>query len=190
MQVARKQFTVDDYYQMSESGILAPDERVELIEGEVTSMSPVGPQHAACVDRLNSLLNRHFGPQKIVRVQSPVRLSSYSEPEPDVAVLRPRKDFYAGAHPAPADTLLVIEVADTSIGYDRQIKVPLYARAGIPEVWLVDMAEQNIEVYWEPSGGEYRHKKELTRGGLVSSTTIPDLAVEVGDILGLEDASE
>src|SRR5689334_7852246 len=121
--VAQHRFTVDDYTRMADAGILSEDDRVELIEGAVVEMSPFRRLHAACVDRLNAWLNRLLGASAIVRVQSPIRLSDYSEPQPDIALLRPRADFYASGHPGPRDVLLVIEVADTSLDYDRGVKL-------------------------------------------------------------------
>jgi Uma2 family endonuclease len=131
VQIDRRVFSVDDYYRMVEVGLLKEDERVELIEGEVIRMSPIGSRHAACVARLTKLFSRLAGDGAIVWVQNPVRLNDFSEPQPDVALLKPRADFYAGAHPAAADVLLIVEVSDTTIGYDRQVKVPLYARGGM-----------------------------------------------------------
>src|ERR671938_544657 len=139
VQVAKRCFSVDEYYRMGEAGILTEDDRVELIEGEIIEMSPIGSRHAACVNRLNTLLGRHLRQTAIVSVQNPIRLDAYSEPEPDVALLRPRADYYESGHPTPADALLIVEVADTSADYDRIIKLPLYAKAGIPEAWLVDL---------------------------------------------------
>lgn len=132
-------FTVDDYNRMAETGILKEDARVELIEGEIKMMSPIGSRHASTVDRSDRALKRLLGDSYIVRVQGPILLDDYSEPQLDLAVLHFRDDFYAGGHPTPADVLLVIEVADSTLQEDRKVKMPLYARAGIPEAWLVDL---------------------------------------------------
>ena len=137
----QRAFSVTEYHQMTEAGILTEDDRIELIEGRVILISPIGSRHAACVKRLNALLSQRVGAAALVSVQDTIRLDDYSEPEPDIALLHPRDDFYAHAHPTPADLLLVIEVADTPEGYDREEKVPLYARAAIPEVWLVSLAK-------------------------------------------------
>ncbi len=181
--IAKRWFNVEDYYRMVAAGILAEDDRVELIEGEIVEMSPIGSRHSACIDRVNKLFNR-LGDQFIVRVQSPIRLSDFSEPQPDVSLLRPRKDFYARVHPSPADVLLLIEVADTSVEYDRKVKVPLYARAGIPEVWLIDLPQDKIEIYAQPNGGLYQKFQQLKPGESFVSQTLPDLQFDVDALLG------
>jgi Uma2 family endonuclease len=135
VQPTRYRFTRADYYRMAEAGILGEGDRVELIEGEIYRMSPIGPMHAGGVDRLNRLFSRTFGDAVIVRVQNPVVLDDYSEPEPDLTLLRPRADFYTGEHPNPEDILLAVEVADSSADWDRRVKAPLYVRSGIPELW-------------------------------------------------------
>jgi Uma2 family endonuclease len=131
--------SVGDYYRMAEAGILAPDARVELIEGEVLDMAPIGTRRNGCVNFLSNTLVAALHERAIVQTQGPIRLDEYSEPQPDLALLRPRPDFYGSAHPTPADVLLVSEVADTTLAFDRDVKVPIYARFGIPEVWLVDI---------------------------------------------------
>jgi Uma2 family endonuclease len=135
----KHRLTRDEYYRMAETGILAPDARVELVEGEIIDMAPIGSPHAARVSRLAKIFTLALAERAIVNVQNPLVLNEYSEPEPDITVLRYREDFYAGGHPRPEDVLLVIEVADTSLQYDRDVKLPLYAAHGIPEYWLVDL---------------------------------------------------
>lgn len=180
----RHYFAAAEYYRMADAGILKPDDRVELIEGEIIETSPIGKRHASCVDRVvNTVLGRLAG-RAIVRVQNPVRLSEFSEPQPDVALLRPREDFYAAGHPGPDDVLLVVEVADTSAPYDRGAKVPLYARSGIPEVWLVDLTEDRIEIYANPSGGGYGDVRPAARGESVSSNAVAGLTSDAEEILG------
>src|SRR5207247_3212709 len=147
MPLAHRRFTVDEYYRMAETGILAEDDRVELLDGEIVEMSPIGPRHAATVTRLDHLFNRLVGDRAIVRAQNPVRLDGYSEPEPDIALVTPRADFYRAEHPTPRDILLIVEVADTSLRYDRHTKLPGYARAGVPEAWLVDLTADRVERY-------------------------------------------
>ncbi len=181
---ARRLFTIEEYYRMAEVGILSEDDRVELIEGEVIEVTPIGGRHAACVDRLNRLLNRRIGDAAIVRVQNPVRLSKYSEPEPDVALLRPREDFYAQGHPTPEDVLLIIEVSETSLDYDRNVKMPLYARAGVPEVWLVDLSGEEIRVYSRPANSSYERVERIGRGGAVTSRTLSGLELRADEVLG------
>lgn len=183
-QVARRAFTVDEYHRMIAADILSKDDHVELIDGEIVQMSPIGSRHASCVDRLNALFARKVGRRAIVRVQGPIILGRRSEPQPDVVVLRPRADFYAGGNPGPRDVLLVIEVTDTSGAYDREIKLPLYARAGIPEAWIVDVRREAVEVYRGPALRAYRTRLDLTRGRRLSPIAFPRLAVKVGDILG------
>jgi len=182
-QFAKRWFSVDDYYRMVQAGILTADDQVELIEGGVIEMSPIGSRHAACVNRLNSLLSRLVGRKLIVSVQNPIRIDEFSEPQPDVALLRPREDFYAGSHPAASDVLLVIEVADTSVEYDRRKKLPLYARAGIPEVWLADLPEARFEIHTQPRGGEYQSTTIVRRGESIDSRTVAGLSVSVSEIL-------
>ncbi len=181
---ARRLFTVDEYHRMAESGILDEDDRVELIEGEIIKMSPTGSRHAACVGRLNRLLNRQLGDRAIVRVQDPILLSDLTEPEPDLALLRPREDFYSSGHPRPEDVLLVIEVAETSLNIDRNAKMPLYALSGIPEAWVVDLLGEKIVTYSRPGSGTYRETRNVGRDGSVSSEDLPGLTVAVEEVLG------
>jgi Uma2 family endonuclease len=183
-QLAKYWITADEFEQMGRAGIFHPDARLELLEGEIYQMSPIGVPHAACVDFLSRFFNRHFGDRMIVRGQNPIRLSDLSEPQPDIALLRWRDDFYRHAHPTPADVLLVIEVADTSVESDRSYKVPLYARAGISEAWLVNLPEESIELFAEPADGAYQISKVFSRGEEVQSHGVADLRVPVADVLG------
>lgn len=182
-QLAKHWITADEYERMGEAGIFPPDARLELIEGEIYKMSPIGSPHAACVDFLNKLLNRLFD-ALIVRTQSSIRLSDFSEPQPDISLLRWRDDFYRRSHPRPADVLLVIEVADTTLATDREVKVPLYAAAGIPETWIVNLPEERIEVYAEPAAGSYQFVRHYQRGEDAQSHTVPGLIVSVAEVLG------
>jgi Uma2 family endonuclease len=153
LKVRRHRFSVDDYHAMVEAGVLKEDERVELIEGEVVAMSPIGKLHASCVNRLMALLFRRIGEQATISVQNPVQASSFSEPQPDVALLKYREDFYAARHPRPKDILLVIEVADSTLDYDREVKMPLYARSKIAQSLLVNLSSDVVEVYSKPVEG-------------------------------------
>ena len=180
----RRRFTVHDYYAMADAGILGEDDRVELIEGEILEMASIGSQHAACVDRLTRFLVPGAGDRAVVRVQNPVRLSDLTEPQPDLALLRPRDDFYATAHPGPADTLLIVEVSHSTLGYDRGIKLPLYAAAGIPEVWIVNGDDGVIEVYREPSGGYYGSERRLHPGDVLTPLALPSVQIPVERVLG------
>lgn len=181
---ATRRFNVHEYYQMAAAGILMEDDRVELIEGEIVEMAPIGSRHAACVDRLTRLFSSQVGDAAIVHVQNPVRLDDHSEPEPDLALLKPRTDFYASAHPAPEDVLLLVEVADTSVGYDRSVKVPLYARAAIPVFWLVDLEREQVDVMQESTSDGYRTVQTYRRGERLQLQDIPQLDISVDDVLG------
>ncbi len=181
--LTRRRFTVDEYYRMAEVGIFSEDDRVELIEGEIVEMVPIGDRHAAHVDKLNWIFSRRAGDQAIVRVQNPLRLGTYSEPVPDLALLRPRADFYASGHPGSQDALLVVEVAETSVEYDRAVKIPLYARRGVPEVWLVDLRERVVEVYRDPAPEGYREVHIARGGDRLNSSALPDVALSADDIL-------
>jgi Uma2 family endonuclease len=177
-------FTAEEFERMGEAGILRQDARLELIEGEIFEMSPVGSVHAACVKFLSSLLHRRFGDAFIVGVQDPIRLNDFSEPQPDVTLLRWRDDYYRERHPAPADVLLVIEVADSTVVKDKTIKIPLYARAGIAEAWLVSIPEERVEIYSDPAGGTYQRAEVFGRGEEARSHTVEGLTVNVGELLG------
>lgn len=182
-QAPRRTFDVHEYHRMSEAGILTEDDRIELIEGELTEMSPIGSRHAACVMRLTKLLERAVGERYIINIQNPVRLDDLSEPEPDVAVLRYREDFYAESHPAPQDALLLIEISDTSLDYDRTVKLPLYAKHEIPEVWIVDLqSSRSIEVYTNPDGDRYTALTTKRVGESVKSGV--GFCAAVGEIVG------
>jgi len=184
LQVLRRRFTVEQYHRMAEAGIFADGDRVELIEGEIIEMTPIGSRHAAWVDRLNDLLTSAIERRAIVRVQSPIWLGSHSEPQSDLAVLRRRADFYLDAHPQPGDVHLVIEVADTSADFDRTVKIPLYGRMGIPEAWLVEIARMSIEIVRTPSPSGYRESRQAGRGDRLTLETLPQLGLSVDDILG------
>lgn len=183
-ELAKRWITADEYERMGEAGIFPQDARLELIGGEIFDMSPIGSAHAACVKFLSGLLNRLFGGTLIVSVQDPIRLDDFSEPQPDVALLRWREDFYRGAHPTPENVLLVVEVADTTVETDRRIKLPLYARAGIAEAWLVNIHEARVEVYSNPSGDTYLRPEVFARGADARSHTVGGLAVNVEALFG------
>ena len=184
VEIAKRLFNVQEYERMVETGILSEDDRVELIGGEILEMSPIGSRHAACVKRLNKLLAARVGASAILSVQDPVVLDDLSEPEPDVVLLRPSPDFYEQGHPRPSDVLLLIEVSDTTLKFDRQIKMPLYARAGIEELWVVNLQDDEVEVYAQPSGGAYQLFRRVGRGETVNSENVPGLALEVDAVLG------
>jgi Uma2 family endonuclease len=183
-EIAKYSFTAEEFERMGEAGILREDVRLELIEGEIFEMSPIGSLHAACVDALALLLIEIVRRRFIIRVQSPVQLNDFSEPQPDITLLRWRDDFYRGALPKPEDVLLVIEVADSTVVTDRSVKVPLYARAGIAEAWLVNIPEERIEIYSDPAGDAYQRAEVFERGAEARSHTVEGLAVNVAELLG------
>ena len=183
VQLLKRLFTVAEYHRMAEAGILGEDDRVELIEGEIVKMAPIGIRHAACVRRLNRVFSGRVGERAIVDVQNPVRLGGHSEPQPDVVLLRPRADLYGVSHPGPEDVLLIVEVAETSAEDDRAVKVPLYARSGIPEVWLVDLAEGQIEVFRHPSPQGYQEVRTVRRGEALAPLTLPEIGLAVDAVL-------
>lgn len=180
--VSKRTFNVREYYRMAEAGILTEDDRVELIKGEIIAMSPIGSKHAGCVNRLNTLLSNHLKKNAVVSVQNPIHLDDYSEPQPDLAILKPRNDFYAQSHPQPADVLVVIEVADTTLTYDREVKLPLYAKVEIPEVWIVNLEENIVEVYTEPANEKFQHMQLLTVGEKLISFSVKKLAINLEEI--------
>lgn len=179
----RRRFTVEDYHRMAQVGIFTEDDRVELLEGDIVMMTPIGSRHASCVARLTHLFTSALGQRAIVWVQNPLRLRADSEPQPDLALLRPRADFYATAHPGPEDVWLVVEVAETSADDDRAVKVPLYARSGIPAVWLVDLSSDRVEVYTGPTPEGYRTVQTVDRGHALALDAFPELTIPVDPLL-------
>jgi Uma2 family endonuclease len=169
---------------MADAGLFPIGTRTELIDGEVIEMCPIGNRHAGCVNRLGMLLTRRAGDAAVVAIQNPVRLNDFSEPQPDIALLKPRDDFYSNAHPTPADVLLIIEVADTSVDFDRRIKLPLYARAGIHETWVMVLPKGIIEVHSQPVNGKYQKVQRLKRGRRLVSPTVAGLSFNVDELLG------
>jgi Uma2 family endonuclease len=182
--VIKRLFTVRDFHRMVDAGILAEHDRVELIRGEVITMSPIGPPHSAIVDRITRAMVRAAGDEAIVRVQSNVELSEYNEPEPDIVLMRPRDDFYYSALPAPADIFLIVEVSDSSIRYDRGLKAELYAETGVPEYWVVDVKNRQVFAYSDPQGQEYRAVREFSSGDVVSPRLLPNCSVSVASMVG------
>jgi Uma2 family endonuclease len=182
-EASHRLFTVDEYEQMAAAGILGEDDRLELIGGEIIEMSPISVPHAVCVKKLNRLFSWHLGDRVIVGVQDPIRLDNRSEPQPEVVLLRPRADFYAQGHPEPEDIILVIEVAETSIQFDRQVKIPLYSQVGIEETWLVDLRRKSIEVYRGPAANGYTKTMRLRPDDTISPLAFPELVLKVSDVL-------
>jgi Uma2 family endonuclease len=184
MEIIKRRFTADDYQRMGQTGILSEDDRVELIDGEVVAMSPIGPRHSATIDRMNRSLVMIAGARAIVRVQSSVRLNRYNEPEPDIVLLRPQADFYESRMAGPADILLIIEVAESSIDYDREMKATLYAASSVPEYWLVDLNVNRLSCYSDPSGTTYRMLRHPDRGESVAPALLPECPIPVDVLLG------
>ena len=181
----RRRFTVGEYHVMGEVGILSDESRTELITGDIIVSEPVGSYHAGTVNRLTRLWTRVLGERAVVHVQNPVELADEdTEVQPDLALLRPRTDLYAAAHPVATDVLLLIEVADTSLARDRRVKIPLYARAGVREVWLMDLTSARLEVYRDPTAAGYSHVLALGRGESIAPEAFPDLTVAIADLLG------
>jgi Uma2 family endonuclease len=169
---------------MAEAGILGEDDRIELIEGEIIEMSPIGSHHYGEVNRLNELFMHAFSDRAVVHIQNPIRLSEYTEPQPDVTLLQRRSDFYATHAPTPEDIFLVVEIADTSLAYDRQVKMRLYARSGVAEYWVIDLKAETVSVYREPGPDGYGMTQVVRRGEQIAPAAFPDRPVTVDAILG------
>lgn len=177
-------FTVDEYQTMAEAGVFVEGPRVELIEGEIIEMEPIGLLHASIVDRLNALFTRVVGDEAIVRVQSSIVLGIASQPEPDVALLRARHDWYAKAHPDEVDVFLVVEVSDTTVAFDRRVKVPLYAQLGVRECWIVDVSGGVVDVHRLPGLGSYGQVARYVVGQQISPEALPHVTLDVAEIFG------
>lgn len=182
--VVRRPLTVAEYHRMGEAGILGPDDRVELIEGELVAMAPIGSDHAGTSNGLTRALVRLVGDRGVVAVGNPVQLDDHSEPQPDFSVLRPRPDDYRRATPRPADVLLIVEVSNSSLRYDRAVKLPLYARHGIAELWVVNLAAREVEVYRSPIGEGYESLARVGRDGVLEPELLPGAAIPVAALLG------
>jgi Uma2 family endonuclease len=178
----KHRLSVADYHRMGEAGILGPNMRCELIEGEIIDMSPIGSRHAGVVRMLSERLTHATKTQAVVSTQAPVILSDLSEPEPDIALLKPRSDFYKKEHPHPKDVLLIIEVADASLRYDRDTKIPLYARSGITEVWLVDLQAKKLEVFQELAGDRYTNIQTHEAQKPLAPHALREAAITISDL--------
>jgi len=180
--ISRRLFTVHDYHRMVAAGILSEDDRVELIRGEVLTMSPIGPPHNGAVLRASNGLFPIVGSRAIVGVQGAVCLDDWDEPQPDIFLLRPREDFYTTRHAGPSDILLIIEIADSSLDYDRTVKVSLYAETGVPEYWVADITNDRVWTYSETRDKAYHSVRQFHRGESIAPRLLPDCRVPV-DIL-------
>ena len=179
----KHRFSVKEYYRMAETGVLRPDARVELLNGEIIDMSPIGPFHGGVVGRLTRVFNKLSKNRWLVWPQNPLHLDDHSEPEPDVMLLKPGPDDYTSRHPQPDDVFLLIEVSDTTLDYDHAEKLPAYGRAGVAEVWIVNLNETMIEVYREPHFTGYGGKTILRAGDTITPLAFPDAAVDVAELL-------
>lgn len=179
----RHRLSVDDFHRMAEAGILGPDDRVELIEGELIDMAPLGALHGGVTVKLGTLLQRRVGDAALVSIQGPLKLGPASQLNPDAMLLRPRANFYVDRLPEPADVLLLIEVSDTTLAYDRERKVPLYARHGVAEVWLIDLESNAVEVYRMPGPDGYGAVSRHGPGETIAPAAFPGIALAVADLL-------
>ena len=179
----RRKFTVAEYYRMGEVGILHHTERVELIDGVIIVMSPIGSPHFSGVNRLNRVFAEQARGRYIVSVQNPVHLDDYGEPQPDLALLRPREDEYFNSHPGPGDTLLAVEVSDSTLAFDLRVKSQRYAAAGIPEMWVMNLPGDCLERLDEPGPEGYGRRTTFRRGDKISPAALPDLELAVEDLL-------
>jgi Uma2 family endonuclease len=177
----RHRWTVAEYHRMAEVGLLNEDSRVELIDGEIIEMAPIGSAHGGNVNRFIRLFSKVVGDKAIVAAQNPVVLSGYAEPQPDISILRWRADDYEQSNPHPEDVLLLIEVSDSTLRYDRDVKIPLYAKNGVPEVWLLDIQNRQLEIYREPINGQYR-QRDCRRTGQIAPILCPDAVIDLAEL--------
>jgi Uma2 family endonuclease len=182
MQVITRKFNVNEYNKMAETGILTPEDRVELIRGEIIAMSPIGRKHAAAVNRLTNFFPPLLGDKVIISVQNSIRLDNYSEPQPDIVLLKPRSDFYESKIPEPEDIYLLIEVSDSTIKYDQEVKLPLYAESNIDEVWIVNLSNTTLEVYRQPEQKIYLEQQKNVKS--ISPLAFSDITLTISDIFG------
>jgi len=180
--VSRRPITVAEYHRMGEVGILGERDRVELIEGELVAMAPIGTYHIGTVIKLSHDLMQAVGDRALVSVQNSVRLDDLSEPEPDFALLKPRPDFYRDAHPTPTDILLLIEIADSSLNYDRAVKRMLYARHAIPELWIVDLTADEVEICRNPTPAGYAMTHRIGRNGTLEPELLPGVRIQAASL--------
>ena len=175
----KHRISVDAYHRMGDAGVFAPDARIELIEGEIIDMAPIGSRHASVVDQLTRIIVGAVGERAITRVQGPVRLGDLSEPEPDLALLIPRADYYRDALPGAAEVLLIIEVADSTQRLDRRVKVPLYARHGVPEVWVIDLENGLVHFHRRPDNGAYAEISATEHPSSTPIATLPGITIDL-----------
>lgn len=184
IEAPKKLFTVEEYYKMADAGIFAPEDRVELIDGEIIQMSPIGIRHAGCVNGATQVFAEAFRGRAVVSVQNPLQLSDYTEPQPDVVLLRPRKDTYRGKNIEASDALLVLEISDTTLAYDRGVKLHRYAAANVTEVWIEDLEANRLLVYRDPSSHSYQTQVTLDPDDSVQVLAFPNVSFKVSELLG------
>jgi Uma2 family endonuclease len=184
MESVRKLFTADDVVKMAEAGLFGDEERIELIDGEILEMTPVGDRHMMCVERATAFMTEAFGRKAIVSIQNALRLNIHNMPQPDVVVYKPRYDFYESARRTPADVLFLVEISDSTFRRDRYVKLPRFARYGIPEVWIEDLKRDLILVFRSPDGDQYRTQLTLRRGDSISPLAFPKSMFLVDDLIG------
>ena len=182
--LAEHRFNVQDYYRLAETGVLRPDARLELLEGRIIERSLIGPPHGGVVNRLSRILHQLAPGHWLVTVQNPLRLGDYSEPEPDLLLLRESPTAYGDRHPRPEDVYLLVEVSDTTLRYDREEKIPAYGRAGVPEVWIVDLNEARVEVYREPNFTGYGSRSIFEPGDTIAPQAFPSAVIQVAELFG------
>jgi Uma2 family endonuclease len=182
VEIVRRRFDVDEYIRMAQAGILSEHDRVELINGEVVAMTPVGPRHNAAISRAARAIITAVGDRAIVQNQGSIQLSRFYAPQPDFALLRPRDDFYASHLPGPADIILIIEVAESSLDYDRQVKARIYAEFNVPEYWLVDVGAREVVRHTNPRGSAYETLRVFRSGESIAPERLPDVPIDA-DVL-------
>jgi Uma2 family endonuclease len=181
--LSRRRFSVEEYHRMAEAGFFESDDRLELLEGGIIEMSPIGSRHAACVNKLNAILSRLPEERGIVGIQNPVVIDELSELLPDVSLVHRRDDYYASGHPRGDDVRLIIEVAETSIEYDRDFKIPLYGKAGVPEVWLIDLRRGTVDLFADPRHGQFIVQETFRDGDVIRSRILSEISLRVRDVL-------
>ncbi len=184
LQTIRRHITVEEYHRMSEARIFREDERLELIDGEIIKMTPIGVKHASCVNRLAEFFIQRLAARAIVSIQNPVCLGEHSEPEPDIAILQRDEKSYMTRRPNAGDVYLIMEFADGSVEFDRKVKLPVYARVGIPEVWIVDLVSDYVEIYRTPTFFGYESVAKKQGSDVIAPSSFPDVVVTVDWIVG------
>jgi Uma2 family endonuclease len=184
IEVEKKLFTVDEYHRMCETGIIGFEERTELIDGEIIKMPSPSTRHVACANRANTYFSEAFGRRAIVSIQNPLLLNLYNEPQPDIVVLKPRADFYASTRFTPEHVFFVVKISESSLAFDRKVKLPKYAACGTPEVWIEDLKHDTLLVFRDLENDNYKTCRTLRRGEAVSPIAFPDTVFKIVDLLG------